>query len=451
MSSNGKANAALAAAVIFLLLSTCSAYFAFDRLSTSEGWVRHTHDVQSSLAQFTMSTARAGRLRAEYVDSGDPSLVQRQTDEVNQIRNTVASIQRLTADNAEEQANCKTLADLTEKRIAIMDDAIQLKRSGRSTLLGQAEIMRQLVSVGEDTDLLLQRMYDAENQLLAQRQARVQRSSSLTVAVLVASLFLALILFVVHHRMLVDQVTACARAESQQRALSAKLLTLQDEERRKFARELHDSVGQHLAALKMALSLVQPKLPEDKILQDCFKLLDDSIAETRTISHLLHPPLLDEAGLNSASRWFVEGFGQRSGIAVNLDIRDGDARLPPPVELVLFRALQESLTNVHRHSGAKHAEVSLRTTGNRVVLRVKDDGHGMPAAALRSIRENGVGTGVGLAGMTERIREIGGRLEVNSSPAGTEIVARVPVRSKAALEDRSPAAFEDGNEPAAES
>jgi len=451
MSSNGKANAALAAAVIFLLLSTCSAYFAFDRLSTSENWVRHTRDVQSALAQFTMSTARAGRLRAEYVDSGDPSLVQRQTGEVNQIRNTVASIQHLTADNAEEQANCKTLAGLTEKRIAIMDDAIQLKRSGRSTLLGQAQIMRQLVSVGEDTDLLLQRMYDEENQLLAQRQARVRRSSSLTVAVLVASLFLALILFVVHHRMLVDEVTACARAESQQRALSAKLLTVQDEERRKFARELHDSVGQHLAALKMALSLVQPKLPEDEVLQDCFKLLDDSIAETRTISHLLHPPLLDEAGLNSASRWFVEGFGQRSGIAVNLDIRDGDARLPPPVELVLFRALQESLTNVHRHSGAKRAEVSLRTMGNRVVLRVKDDGRGMPESALRSVRENGVGAGVGLAGMTERIREIGGRLEVNSSPTGTEIVARVPVRSKAALEDRSLATPGDGNEPATES
>jgi signal transduction histidine kinase len=318
-----------------------------------------------------------------------------------------------------------------------MNDAIALKRSGKSTLLGQAQIVRQLVSVAEDTDLLLQRMYDEEEQLLAQRQARVRRSSSLTVAILVACLFLALILFVVHNRLLVDQVTARAHAESQQRALNAKLLNLQDEERRKFARELHDSVGQHLAAIKMALSIVQPKLPDDKILQDCFKLLDDSIAETRTISHLLHPPLLDEAGLNSASRWFVEGFGQRSGIAVNLDIRDDVARLPPPVELVLFRALQESLTNVHRHSGAKRAEVSLRITGNRVVLRVKDDGHGMPARALRSVRENGIGGGVGLAGMTERIREIGGRLEVISSPAGTEIVARVPVRNNAAIEDLS--------------
>src|SRR6266700_6578637 len=138
MSSKEKANAALAAAVIFLLLSTCSAYFAFDRLSTSESWVRQTRDVQSALAQFAMSTSRAGRLRAEYVDSGDPSLLQRQTEEVNRVRNTVRTIQRLTVDNAEEQANCRTLADLTEKRIAIMDDAIALKRSGKSTLLGQA-------------------------------------------------------------------------------------------------------------------------------------------------------------------------------------------------------------------------------------------------------------------------------------------------------------------------
>ena len=113
-------------------------------------------------------------------------------------------------------------------------------------------------------------------------------------------------------------------AETEQRALSAKLLTLQDEERRKFARELHDSVGQHLVAIKMAISLLQNKLPGDATLQDCMTMLDVSISETRTISHLLHPPLLDEAGLNSASRWFVEGFAKRSGIEVNLDIRDRD-------------------------------------------------------------------------------------------------------------------------------
>jgi|SRR5580704_8303199 two-component system NarL family sensor kinase len=432
MSSTGKANAALAAAVILLLLSSCAAYLAFSRLNASEGWVRHTRDVQSLLAQFAMTNARAGRLRAEYVDSGDASLLERQVETVGKVRNSLASIQRLTGDNEVAQANYRKLAEITEQRITLMDQAIELKRGGKSTLPAQAAITRQIVLTSEETDGILQRMYDDEEHLLTERKARVSSSSSVTIAILVASLLLALILFVVHHLLLTEQVTARGRAETGQRALSAKLLSLQDEERRKFARELHDSVGQHLAALKMAVSLLQKKLPGDATLQDCIKLLDDSISETRTISHLLHPPLLDEAGLNSASRWFVEGFGRRSGIAISLDIRDGPGRWAEPIELVLFRVLQESLTNVHRHSGAARADVSLQTAGNKIILRVSDYGHGMPPAVLQNFREDGAGGGVGLAGMKERIREIGGQLEIKSSPAGTEIVAQVPVQYRPA-------------------
>jgi signal transduction histidine kinase len=432
MSSTGKVNAALAAAVIFLLLSSCSAYFAFNRMDASQGWVRHTRDVQNALAQFSMATARAGRLRSEYLDSGDAALLQLQAEVVSQIRTAVAIIQRLTADNAQQQANSRKLDDLKEQRIALLDQAIELKKTGKSTAAAQAAISRQSLATAESTDLLLQRMYDTEEQLLAERQARANRFTSLTAAILTTSLFLALVLFIVHHQLLIDQVGARARAELAQRALSAKVLTLQDEERRKFARELHDSVGQQLAAMKMALSMLQVRLPSDSTVRDCLKLLDDSIAETRTISHLLHPPLLDEAGLNSASRWFVEGFGKRSGIDVHLDIRDGAGRLPEATELVLFRVLQESLTNVHRHSGAKRADVSLQTAGNHVILRVRDYGNGIPPAVLQSLQEDGSGGGVGLAGMTERIREIGGRLEINSSAIGTEIVARVPVRARSA-------------------
>jgi signal transduction histidine kinase len=430
MSSIGKVNAALAAAVLFLLLSSCSAYFAFTRMDASQGWVRHTRDVQSALSQFSMATARAGRLRSEYVDSGDDSLLQQQAEVVGQIRNTVAVIQRLTADNAQQQANCTTLAELKERRIALQDQAIDLKKTGKSSLVAQAAISKQSLATADEMDLLLQRMYDTEEQLLAERQTRASHSASLTATILITSLLLALVLFLLHHRLLMDQVAARSRAELAQRVLSAKVLTLQDEERRKFARELHDSVGQHLAATKMAVSTLQAKLPGDTTLQDCIKLLDDSISETRTISHLLHPPLLDEAGLNSASRWFVEGFGKRSGIDVNLDIHDGASRLPEATELVLFRVLQESLTNVHRHSGAKRADVSLQTTGNQMILRVRDYGRGMPPAVVQSLREDGSGGGVGLAGMTERIREIGGRLEINSSAIGTEIVARVPVHKR---------------------
>ncbi len=432
MSSTGKVNAALAAAVIFLLLSSCSAYFAFTRMDASQGWVHHTREVQNALSQFAMAMARAGRLRSEYLNSGDDVLLQQQADVVGQIRNTAATIQRLTADNVQEQANCRKLFELSEQRIALMNEAIELKRTGKSTPSAQAGLSRESLATADETDLLQQGMYDTEEQLLAERQARAHTFTMATAAILITSLFLALVLFLVHHRLLLDQVTARSRAELAQRALSAKVLTLQDEERRKFARELHDSVGQHLAAMKMAISMLQIKWPGDLSLQDCIRLLDDSISETRTISHLLHPPLLDEAGLNSASRWFVEGFAKRSGIDVKLDIHDGAGRLPEATELVLFRVLQESLTNVHRHSGAKRADVSLQTAGNQMILRVRDYGSGIPGTVLQSLREDGSGGGVGLAGMTERLREIGGTLEVNSSAIGTEIVARVPFSTRVA-------------------
>jgi signal transduction histidine kinase len=442
MSSIGKVNAALAAAIIFLLLSSCSAYFAFTRMDASQIWVHHTHEVQGALSQFAIAFARAGRLRSEYLDSGDPTLLQQQASVVDQIRNTAGAIQRLTADNPQQQVNCRKLAELKEQRIALMNDAIGLKRTGKSSPGTQAGLSRQSLATADETDMLLRRMYDTEEQLLAVRQARASRFSRVTAGILIASLFMALVLFVVHHRWLMDQVIARSRAELMQRALSAKVLTLQDEERRRFARELHDSVGQQLVAMKMAISVLHAKFPGEMSVQDCLKLLDDSISETRTISHLLHPPLLDEAGLNSASRWFVEGFGKRSGIDVNLDIHDGAGRLPEATELVLFRVLQESLTNVHRHSGAKRADVRLLRTGDQVILRVRDYGNGVPPAVLQSLGEDGSGGGVGLAGMTERIREIGGSLEIKSSATGTEVVARVPVR-KPPLEQGSPTKMQE--------
>jgi signal transduction histidine kinase len=189
--------------------------------------------------------------------------------------------------------------------------------------------------------------------------------------------------------------------------------------------------------------MLETRLPGDRVVQDCLKLLDDSISETRTISHLLHPPLLDEAGLNSACRWFVEGFAQRSGIEVKLDIADRSERFSEPIELVLFRVLQESLTNVHRHSGAKRADVSLSTSGNTAILRVKDHGRGLPGDVLQTFRVEGTGAGVGLAGMTQRIREIGGRLEINSNAGGTEVVARVPVRFRPHAAQIIPAAAQE--------
>lgn len=429
MGSSSKANVALTAAIIFLLLSSCSAYFAFVRLGTSQHWVQHTREVQHALDRFSVIATRSGRLRAEYVDSGDLDLLQKQAAAVVDMRNALSQIQQLTADNVMQQAHFVQLAGVTERRISLMDQALELKKSGKSTLEAQAPIAREIISAANATEEVLQSMDEEEQRLLTERQSRETVSFTVTAGVLITSLFMALVLFLIHHQLLTEQVNERKRAEDAQRALSARLLTLQDEERRKFARELHDSVGQQLAAMKMAIATLERKLPGDSTLQDCLKLLDDSISETRTISHLLHPPLLDEAGLKSAFRWFVEGFAKRSGIKVNLQILDEGERFDDTTELVLFRSLQESLTNVHRHSGAKRADVSLSTGGEEIILNVKDDGRGIPSEILQNFKDSGAG-GVGLAGMRERVREIGGHLEIHSNSVGTEVVVRVPVRQR---------------------
>ena len=150
--------------------------------------------------------------------------------------------------------------------------------------------------------------------------------------------------------MLNAELKAREQAEASLRTLSVRLLELQDQERRKFSRELHDSLGQYLVGAKMNLAMLGKSLPDNALIAECLKLLDQAMTETRTISHLLHPPLLDETGFASAARWYVEGFAKRSGIQTSLDMPEDLGRLPSSLELALFRVLQESLTNVHRHS-----------------------------------------------------------------------------------------------------
>jgi PAS domain S-box-containing protein len=223
-------------------------------------------------------------------------------------------------------------------------------------------------------------------------------------------------------------VTERRSAEQAIRRLSARLLTLQDQERRRIAREIHDSLGQYLAAIKINLQVIETTISERgrEPLAECVDLLDRAISETRTLSHLLHPPLLDEAGFSSAANWFVSGFSQRSGIPVTLELPPDLRRLPNTTEIALFRVLQESLTNVHRHSRSASAEIRLQTDAEWVTLRITDRGRGIDPEVLRKMRLDGTHTGVGLAGMRERIRELGGRLEISSNSSGTTIEAAVP-------------------------
>jgi signal transduction histidine kinase len=206
------------------------------------------------------------------------------------------------------------------------------------------------------------------------------------------------------------------------RQLSADLLRAQDGERRRLGRELHDSVGQYLAVLKMNLHSLNSRGALDdasKQMDDCLHLVDQSIKELRTMSYLLYPPMLEEMGLKTAIHWYVEGFAKRSGIHVQLDICAALPRLPREIELTAFRVLQESLTNVHRHAGSSTANVRVSVEGCSLHLEIKDSGKGMPPNLLETSSE-ALGTlGVGLRGMNERVRQLGGTLTLLSEAGAT--------------------------------
>ena len=219
-------------------------------------------------------------------------------------------------------------------------------------------------------------------------------------------------------------------AEQSLRELTGRLLRTQDEERRHMARELHDHAGQTLVAmgLNFAALLQAAKGQDPKIIQlveQSHQLSEGLSKEIRTLSYLLHPPLLDEAGLSSALRWYVEGFSKRSGIEVQLELPEGSARLPKALELVIFRVVQESLTNIHRHSGSPWAKIRLTQSARQVDIEIVDGGKGISSERQRALATAQVG--VGVRGMEERVRQFGGTLEIQSSPEGTIISGTIPL------------------------
>jgi len=237
--------------------------------------------------------------------------------------------------------------------------------------------------------------------------------------------------FVTQVGAIVQDVTPLKRAENAIRWLSGRLLQMRDDERRRLARDLHDSLGQILSAIKMNLSyLARDTSPLDErgrnAVIESRELIDSCIKEVRTLSHLLHPPMLDEVGLLPAIRWFVTGFSQRSGIDVKLDLPATLQRFPIELEIAIFRVLQEGLTNVHRHSGSPTAVVSLGVEDSQVHLKVIDHGRGIPSQALAARQEDS-SIGIGLPGMRERTRQLGGKMEIDSSGEGTAIHVTLPL------------------------
>ncbi len=216
------------------------------------------------------------------------------------------------------------------------------------------------------------------------------------------------------------------------RQLSGHLMHAQDQERRRIARELHDNSGQNLAAIAVNLSRIENLMPDApaklrNLVADTAAMAEQTSREIRTISYLLHPPLLEEAGLLAAIGWLANGFSQRSGIKTEFDAPAEFERLPADIEVTIFRIVQETLTNVARHSGSKTAFIKLTRQPGEIVLQVRDEGTGIPPEKLEKVHGNVSALGVGVAGVWERVRQFGGALEINSNSRGTTVMVVVPL------------------------
>lgn len=233
-------------------------------------------------------------------------------------------------------------------------------------------------------------------------------------------------------RRVAERTEELRRANDNLRDLSARLQQIRDQEARRLARELHDSVGQMLVAISINIATVQAqveKLDEAgaSAMAENSVLVQQISDEIRTISYLLHPPLLDEMGLASALRWYVEGFSARSKINVELQVPSDLRRLPAETETTIFRVVQECLTNIHRHSGSPSAVIRVREQGSQIVVAAEDAGTGFPAEKLDKFPD--ARSGIGFRGMSERLKHLGGKLEIRSTSAGTTVTATLPLAS----------------------
>jgi signal transduction histidine kinase len=411
-------------------------YVTVQRVKSSRDLVLHTYRVRGRLKDLRSDIGESHANFDLFQLSRNPNEAAQLELQIEDQSRTVNELLALTRDNPEQEQR------LLAFQAILRQDFVQLRAcAAGARCLGpdpsKPDSLAEISARRRTMYALLREMESVEDDLLERRLKNWDRLFIRMVATSVGCFGLALVLLIYNLRLLLDEIEQRKKQElleknnaESYRMLSARILELQDAERRKIARELHDSVGQYLAALKINISQLQRQeatiAPPLRLrVSESLDLADRAIGEIRTISHLLHPPLLDELGFHAAARWYAEGFAQRSGMKVDLQLTDITERLPREIELALFRVLQESLTNVHRHSKATGVSIDVDCTDEDVILDVRDDGQGIPGRVLEGFRAGGAG-GIGLAGMRERLAELGGTLEVESGPKGTLVRATLP-------------------------
>jgi len=424
-----------AVGLAFLVLSAGAAVVTIVQLRSSLQRVDHAHDLEVTLADLESTFSTAGRAQTGYLSSNDVRFLEQYETLAAEIPPKLQQVRYLVQDVPDHQKWYAGLVLLSDRRLALMRTSVEMRKENNSDEAMQLDLTRQRVIVADEMNAAFREMESREERAFDRRLDVSSFLFIVILSILAVTFAISVGLLFLNYRFLRSELRERRRAErlsieSQEslRLLSTRLLHVQDEERRKFSREVHDSLGQYLNLVKMSLSTVAGRYSAPE-LTESLEYLDRCIAETRTISYLLHPPLLDEMGFAFAAKWFLDGFAQRSGIQVVSEIPDNMARLPHSIELALFRVLQECLTNIHRHSGSSRADVSVERTPREITLRIRDYGKGIPPDLLERFRASGSRVGVGLAGMRERVREQGGRLDIESGADGTTIAVQMTIVS----------------------
>jgi len=435
MSSSQKAKVALSLALVLLCLSGIAAGLVIFRLYGAQAQVRHAFEVEGAVGDLESTLTKAGRTRVAYVDSATPESRIGFSDAVNKVGPTLARIRQLTSDNPVQQALCDRLESILNRRVAPSPQSVELKQQNESPPPKELQLNSEVAKTAFDPALITRQIKQNEHILLERGSRLSNLLFTAILSVLAVSFTLSACMFWLHYYLLNREFHEHREAENQMRQLSVQLMRVQDEEHRRFARELHDGVGQTLTAAKMMVALPQSGDLGSAQSEELAALLDEAISQTRTISYLFHPPLLDEIGFPSAARWLIDGYARRTGVAVIAHIPQPEDRLPLRLELTLYRVLQEALNNIHRHSKSAKAEVSVRIDPKCVTLRVKDYGEGIPSDTLAAFHGNGTQVGVGLLSMKERVREQNGEMKIRSHAMGTEIVVNIPYDSSVEVAD----------------
>jgi signal transduction histidine kinase len=426
--------ASLVLVVVTIVALGAVAYFTERGIVARRDSVIHTYQVCSQLEELQLELMRAKSDETTYLLIRNKNQIPRSRRQAELARQSVGFLRKLTRDNPVQQARIDQLAPQLNQQLDLIETQPPIPENQPRLSLREENRQDQIRDREKQINAIIQSMQDEEQSLLTERLTAWNYLFKRNVLMLALAFAVVAVMLAYNFWLLITEVSKTKDREKKEQAnaesyrlMSAKILELQDSERRRIARELHDSVGQFLVGLKINLSQLEngSRVDSAKLVKETIELTDYTIQEVRTISHLLHPPLLEELGFLSAARWYVDEYGKRSQVRVALEIAEPIERLPRAVEIALFRVLQETLTNVYRHSGARTVDVQIKCHDGHVCLTVADDGKGIPQEVLSRFYQ-GAAPGIGLAGMRERLAEFGGQMNVHSSSAGSVVEATIP-------------------------